>query len=223
MNVNFVNIKNDFDLIEIFVLRLYKMAANQTECFGTYHIFWRLRNEIYVCTEKHILVKKNLYTSAKYWFSPKVCGVETHWLTGKENVPHAAVCKEGHADIILRQEKFHLYSCATKRCNYIKSLLLPSLQTKFSLFIECIVPYISSSSCRAGSTDIPDPLSPFLPIVHRPLAGLQDNIPYPHIAAECMFVLGVLLLHGHVWGSIRVHLLWVRPCFSSSVLHVWFV
>ena len=27
--------------------------------------------------------------------------------------------------------------------------------------------YISSSSCRAASTDIPDPLSPFLPIVHR--------------------------------------------------------
>ena len=27
---------------------------------------------------------------------------------------------------------------------------------------------VSSSSCRAGSTDIPDPLSPLLPIVHRP-------------------------------------------------------
>ena len=26
----------------------------------------------------------------------------------------------------------------------------------------------TSSSCRAGSTDIPDPLSPLLPIVHRP-------------------------------------------------------
>ena len=26
----------------------------------------------------------------------------------------------------------------------------------------------SSSSYRAGSTDIPDPLSPLLPIVHRP-------------------------------------------------------
>ena len=28
--------------------------------------------------------------------------------------------------------------------------------------------YMSSSSCRAGSTDIPDPLSQLLPIVHRP-------------------------------------------------------
>ena len=27
--------------------------------------------------------------------------------------------------------------------------------------------YISSSSCRAASTDIPDPLSPLLPIAHR--------------------------------------------------------
>ena len=33
-----------------------------------------------------------------------------------------------------------------------------------------VMPYafVSSSSYRAGSTDIPDPLSPLLPIVHRP-------------------------------------------------------
>ena len=52
------------------------------------------------------------------------------------------------------------------------------------------------------------------------MAGLQGYIPYPHIAAECMFVLVVLLLPGHMWGSIRVHHLWARPCFSSSVRHV---
>ena len=56
-----------------------------------------------------------------------------------------------------------------------------------------------------------------------PLAGLLDYIPYPHIVAECMFVLVVLLLLGHMRGSIRVHHLWVRFCLSSSVLHVWFV
>ena len=32
-------------------------------------------------------------------------------------------------------------------------------------------------------------------------------ILYPHIAAECTFELVVLLLRGHVWGSMRVHLL----------------
>ena len=55
------------------------------------------------------------------------------------------------------------------------------------------------------------------------LAGLLDYIPYPHIVAECIFVLVVLLLLGYMWGSIRVHHLWVHPCFSSSVLHVWFI
>ena len=62
----------------------------------------------------------------------------------------------------------------------------------------------SSSSCRAGSTDIPDPLTTF-PYRSSPPAGLLDYIPFPHIVAECMFVLVVLLLFGHMWGSIRVH------------------
>ena len=56
-----------------------------------------------------------------------------------------------------------------------------------------------------------------------PLAGLQGYIPYPHIAAVCMFEVVVLLLLGHMWGSIGVHHLWAHPCFSSSVLHVWLV
>ena len=56
-----------------------------------------------------------------------------------------------------------------------------------------------------------------------PPAGLQGYVPYPHIAAVCMFELVVLLLLGHMWGSIGVHQLWARPCFSSCVLHAWFV
>ena len=55
------------------------------------------------------------------------------------------------------------------------------------------------------------------------LAGLQSYIPYPHVAAVCIFVLVVLLLTGYMWGSIGVHHLWARPCFSSRVLHIWFV
>ena len=40
----------------------------------------------------------------------------------------------------------------------------------------------------------------------------------------CMYVrLVVLLLFGHKWGSIRVHHLLARLCFSSSALHVWIV
>ena len=42
------------------------------------------------------------------------------------------------------------------------------------------------------------------------LAGLQGYIPYPHIAAVCIFELVVLLLLGHMRGSIGVHHWWVR-------------
>ena len=54
-------------------------------------------------------------------------------------------------------------------------------------------------------------------------AGLQGSILCTHIDAVCKFKLVVLLLVGHMWGSIGVHHLWARPCFSSSVLRVWFV
>ena len=76
----------------------------------------------------------------------------------------------------------------------------------------------SSSSCRAT-----DPWSSLATSPYRssPLASLQGYIPYPHIAAVCMFELVVLLLPGHMWGSIGVHHLWARPCFSSSVWFVW--
>ena len=43
------------------------------------------------------------------------------------------------------------------------------------------------------------------PYRSSPPAGLQGYIPYPHIAAVCMFKLVVLLLLGHMWGSIGVH------------------
>ena len=61
------------------------------------------------------------------------------------------------------------------------------------------------------------------PYHSSPPAGLQSYILCLHIAAVCSFELIVLLLLGHMWGSIGVHHLRARPCFSSSVLRVWFV
>ena len=48
------------------------------------------------------------------------------------------------------------------------------------------------------------------PYRSSPLAGLQGYILYPRRAAVCMFELVVLLLLGHMWGSIGVHHLWAR-------------
>ena len=55
------------------------------------------------------------------------------------------------------------------------------------------------------------------------LAGPQGYTPNHHRSAVCRFELVVLLLLGHVKGSIEVHPLRTRPYFSSSVLYVWFV
>ena len=59
---------------------------------------------------------------------------------------------------------------------------------------------------------------PFLataPYCSSLLAGPHGYILYPYRAAVCRF--------GHMMGSIREHHLWVRPCFSSNILYVWFV
>ena len=51
----------------------------------------------------------------------------------------------------------------------------------------------------------PSPSLATSPNRSSPLAGLQGYIPYPLIAAGCMFQPVVLLLPGHMWGSIEVH------------------
>ena len=58
-----------------------------------------------------------------------------------------------------------------------------------------------------------------------PLAGLQGDISYPHIAAVCVFELVVLLLLGHMWGSIGVHHLDLtdkmkRSFFQAAVVSI---
>ena len=42
-------------------------------------------------------------------------GVELHWLSGKKNVPGAAVSKEGHADSLLGYEKNPLQLISLKK------------------------------------------------------------------------------------------------------------
>ena len=82
------------------------------------------------------------------------------------------------------------------------------------------------SSCRAASTDIPDPLSPLLPIRSSPPAGLQSYIMYPHIAVVCMFKLVVLLLLSHMWGvhrstSLMSSSLLLQQCPACLVCLTW--
>ena len=107
-----------------------------------------------------------------------------------------------------------------RSCWNSTSALQPEEMTSKGTRVSCVS---SSSSCRAASTDIPDPLSPLLPITHRLRQVFRVTSCVPHLVAVCKFELVVLLLHGHMWGSRGVHRLWAHPYFSSSVPRVWFV
>ena len=76
-------------------------------------------------------------------------------------------------------------------------------------------------SCRQHG--YPWPSLATSPYHSSPPAGLLGYVLCLHIAAVCMFGLVVLLLLGHMWGSIGVRHLRARPCFSSSVRRVWLV
>ena len=82
--------------------------------------------------------------------------------------------------------------------------------------------YTSSSKISSSSSSLWPSLTTS-PYRSSLLAGPQGYIPYPHRAAVCRFELVVLLLLGHMRGSIGDRHLWARTCFSSSVLHAWFV
>ena len=88
------------------------------------------------------------------------------------------------------------------------------------LNVLTVIIIIIMSCCQHG---YPWPSLATSPYHSSPPAGLQGYILCPHIVAVCKFELVFLLLHGHMWGSIGVHHLWARPCFSSSVPRVWFV
>ena len=104
-----------------------------------------------------------------------------------------------------------LVSWALGHINSCKLFNAKSCSIYIYIYIYIII--IMMPWCRHG---YPWPSLATSPYRSLPLAGLQGYILYPHIAAGCMFELVVLLLPGHMWGSIGVHHLWAHPCFSSN-------
>ena len=82
---------------------------------------------------------------------------------------------------------------------------------KLSNFVDLyfIIIIIIIMSCRQHGYHWPSLATS--PYHSSPPAGLQGYILCPHIVAVCKFELVVLLLYGHMWGSIGVHHLWARP------------
>ena len=73
--------------------------------------------------------------------------------------------------------------------------------------------FIIIMSCRQHGYSWPSLATP--PYRSSLPAGPQGYISYPNRAAVCRFELVVLLLFGHMTGSIGEHHLWARLCFSS--------
>ena len=82
----------------------------------------------------------------------------------------------------------------------------------------------SSSSCRAASTYIPDPLSPLLPIVHR---FWQVLMATSHIPTELLYVYSSwpscfcsAICRGLIWYK-QMHFNWFHILYSSEVSRIW--
>ena len=93
-----------------------------------------------------------------------------------------------------------------------RSLIKDNHPTTYPQDLQIIIIIMS---CRLHGFPYPLATSPYCP---SPPAGLQGCIPYPHIAAVCMFELVVLLLLGHMWGSIGVHRPYVGVHRSTSLM-----
>ena len=87
--------------------------------------------------------------------------------------------------------------------------------------------YISSSSCHAASTDIPDPLSPLLPIVHHLWQVFRAS---PHIVTELLYVCSSWSswFCSAIWGvhrstSLMSSSLLLQQCPACPVRLTWIV
>ena len=91
------------------------------------------------------------------------------------------------------------------------TLLVASHQYIYILPVNIIWPpsfSSSSSSCHAVSTDIPDPLSPLLPIIHRFWQVFRGTSVSSH--SYCMYVrVGRPAFAGPMRVSIEVHHWWI--------------
>ena len=107
-------------------------------------------------------------------------------------------CKYG---LIVKNHSISSYSVSS---NTSPSFCLVSYPVFYSPNRQCLVIIIIIMSFRQHG--YPWASLATFPYRSSPLAGLQGYIPYPHIASVCMFELVVLLLLGHMWGSMDPHI-----------------
>ena len=93
--------KKYFNLVKILVLKLFKIAANQT-VFGDPKVptLWNLQKNVRCICKKHDLIKTfftnglNMGLPLRAWVGKTAHEAKTHWLSSKEKVPGTAVSKK---------------------------------------------------------------------------------------------------------------------------------
>ena len=114
----------------------------------------------------------------------------------------------------------------TQFFTYFSHLVRFTKSYDFFIYIYIYIYIIIIMSCHEH--EYPWPSLATSPYRSPPPAGLQRYIPYPHIAAVCMFEIVVLLLLGHTWGVHRSMLLmWssllLQQCPACLVRLTWIV
>ena len=170
--------KNYFNKAKIFVLRLYKMLANQTECSKTWtevcpQIFggrevqtmWILLKNVR-CVRRSMFLSKYVLKWAKHGFvTMSLSREDSRW---NRNVPGAGLSKERHADSLLEYGKTHHNWFCWKGDSFCQ-LQNSQNKTKFTWIIEWpsyIYIYITFS-CDLSQSSIALGWSPSVQYSHR--------------------------------------------------------
>ena len=88
--------------------------------------------------------------------------VVTHWQSGEEKVPDAAISKQNDTDCPLRPERIHHKIFLWKPCNCKQYFWLPTVSAKVPLFIECLSYHLFSPFIEISSRYV----SYFLAFLH---------------------------------------------------------
>ena len=136
--------KNYSNLIKIFVLRLFKMVANQKQCFrleqrslirfliatkskpcDIYRRMYVVYGEAYF-SQKRFTNTLNMGMPLRTRIKKTIQRVGKHWLFGKEKVLGAAIGKEGHANCLQAYKMINHYWFSWKRGSHQLCFLLPN-------------------------------------------------------------------------------------------------
>ena len=147
---NFIYSSNHSNIAKIFVLRLFKMVANQTQRF-------RLKKRSIInCLVAEKCKPCEIYSIMCHVYGGQ-CFNQQMFTNGlitslprlrekTVNVLGAAFSKEGHADSLLGLESSRHYWFPWKRCNCKHCFLFPTFLAKFTLFIGAV----EYSDCSAA-------------------------------------------------------------------------